>query len=294
MQLAVESLSKNISGKAVLNHINFDWQPGEIIGLVGRNGAGKSTLMRTMMNQYVADEGYVAIDGEPLLKRPELKTNLVFVDGPNVFFKRMTLRRIAQTYKLAYPQFDLHRYKDLANHFKLNLSSSYAELSKGYQALVSMMISLASNATFILLDEPFDGLDVLIRESIVQMVIDEVATQKRGFLIASHNLEELDGLADRVLFLKRQTIVDDMVLEDARQHAVKLQLVFNTNGVPDIVRENGSVLSVSGRVMEVLFPHYSTDLAEKLAAEQPVLFEQLPLTLTDLFKDEFLIGGKQK
>ena len=148
-------------------------------------------------------------------------------------------------------------------------------------------LALASQAPYVFLDEPFDGLDVLIREKIVNLVVDAVADGQRTFLIASHNLIELDGLSDRVLFVKGGRISRDLTLEDVRQQAVKLQLVFKTNKIPAVVKQYGRILNIRGRVIEAVFPDFNQEIQAALAAEQPVLNESLPLSLSDLFKVEF-------
>lgn len=286
MQLTVNQLSKNIHGKQVLAALSFAWRPGEIIGLVGRNGAGKTTLMRTMVNQYVPDGGYLELDGQPLASHPEARPQLIYLDPANEFFRRYTLKRLADFYSLVYPRFDQTRYFKLLATNGLPPAKRFRELSKGYQAVVVLALTLASNAPFMLLDEPFDGLDLFIRETIVKLVIAEVADGKRSFLIASHNLAELDGLADRILFIKDNTISHDVQLEDYREHAMKRQLVFPTKGIPAVVQQYGTILAIRGRVIEALFPDYTPAVQAAIAAEKPVLDEPLLLSLTDMFRSE--------
>ncbi|WP_225048022.1 ABC transporter ATP-binding protein [Lacticaseibacillus kribbianus] len=287
MKLTVSGLDKRIAGRAVLQDVALDWQPGEIIGLVGENGAGKTTLMRTLVNQYLPDGGHVAVDGHDLATAPDWRVNLCYVDPSQVFFTGNTLRAIVDDYAVAYPGFDRQRFFAAAADYDLAPNRRFRELSKGYQAVVVVLLSLCSNAPFVMLDEPFDGLDLFIREAIVSLTVDAVADGKRGLLIASHNLLELDGIADRILFLKRHTISHDYRLEDLREKAVKLQLVFKTAKLPDLVREAGRILNVQGRVVTVLFKDYTDELDAKLRALEPVLIEQLPLDLTDLFRSEY-------
>ncbi|WP_179394186.1 ABC transporter ATP-binding protein [Lacticaseibacillus absianus] len=287
MKLTVQNLRKQVSGQVVLQDISFTWAPGEIIGLVGQNGAGKTTLMRTLVNQYRPDGGALLLDGESLDAHPARRESLIYIDPTQTFFGRYTLAALVAFYAEAYPAFDRRRFASMAADHGLKLGQRYRELSKGYQALVVMLLTLASNAPLMLLDEPFDGLDLFVREAIVGLVISEVAEGRRGFLIASHNLIELDGLADRILFLRRNTISHDYQLEDLRAKAVKLQLVFTQDGIPSVVRELGQVLSVRGRVVEVLFRDYTPAVQAQIEALAPVLMAPLPLDLTDIFRSEF-------
>ncbi|WP_225352350.1 ATP-binding cassette domain-containing protein [Lacticaseibacillus nasuensis] len=111
MQLTVNQLSKTIAGASVLRNVNFTWQPGEIVGLVGRNGAGKTSLMRTMMNQYLPDAGSVAIDGMMFAEQPAARQQLIYIDPANLFFKRYSLRHIADFYAIGYPALTAHGMK---------------------------------------------------------------------------------------------------------------------------------------------------------------------------------------
>lgn len=286
--LTVTRLDKRIDGKQILRQVGFQLQAGEIVGLVGRNGAGKTTLFQTLTHQYIADGGEVLMDDQDTVQHPELRAQMVFIDGQNLFFGHYALARLADFYQQAYPQFDAARYTSLLREYKLSANNTFGELSKGYRALVCIFLAMASGAPYVLLDEPFDGLDAIVREQIVKLVISEVAEHQTSFLIASHNLEELDGLADRVLFLKGGTITHDYKLEELRRQAVKLQLVFPVGQVPDIVQSAGKIIATQGRVLTVVFANYTPEVAAAVSAGQPVLQEELPLNLVDLFKAEYI------
>ncbi|AKP64026.1 ABC-type multidrug transport system, ATPase component [Levilactobacillus koreensis JCM 16448] len=284
MTLQVTQLSKQINGRPIVEDISFQWTPGEIIGLVGRNGVGKTTLFRTMINQYVADAGKVTVDDHDIVTTPEEQRQVFFLDVQYNFLDNYRLWELPDFYGDVYPQFDQQRYLALLTQFKLDRNSQYRRLSKGMRALTNMILALTSNATYIILDEPFDGLDVIVRENIATMIIDEIADQKKGFLISSHDLNELDGLSDRVLLLKDSHLVHDYNLEDVRAKAKKLQLVFKDKQIPAVLKDHSKLIRVSGRVLVVVITDYTPAIDQQLKALQPVLFEELPLTLEDLFR----------
>lgn len=284
MTLQVTGLSKQISQRPIIQDINFEWAPGEIIGLVGRNGVGKTTLFRTMMNQYVAEAGHVTIDGEDTIEVPSRQEQLFFIDTQYNFLSTYRLWELPRFFGTVYPHFDGERYTKLIAQFDLDRNSQYRRLSKGMRALVNLILALTSNATYIILDEPFDGLDVIVRENIATMVIDEVADQRKGFLISSHDLNELDGLSDRVLLLKDSQLIHDYNLEEVRARAKKIQLVLNDKVIPDVLKEHSQLIRVSGRVLVVVITDYTPAIDQALKALKPVLFEELPLTLEDLFR----------
>lgn len=284
MTLNVTGLSKEIGGQQIIQDITFEWAPGEILGLVGRNGVGKTTLFRSMMNHYVPEAGHVTVDGQDTQRVPSRQQQLFFIDTQYNFLNNYRLWELPDFFRAVYPRFDEQRFTSLLAEFKLDRNSQYRRLSKGMRALVNLVLALTSNATYIILDEPFDGLDVIIRENIASMVIDEVADQQKGFLISSHDLNELDGLSDRVLLLKDSQLVHDYNLEDIRAKAKKIQLVLNDRVIPAVLKEHSQLIRVSGRVLVVVITNYTPEIDQALKDLKPVLFEELPLTLEDLFR----------
>lgn len=283
MSLVINKLSKQIDQHPTLDGISFTVQPGQIIGVIGRNGVGKTTLFRTINGQYLADNGNVTIDGQVLSEHPELKTELCFIDPLANFFRGATIKQIQGYYQAAYPQFDAKKFESLLKRYHLMGKQKLRHFSKGTFGLFTIILSVATNAPYLFLDEPLDGLDVLIRKNILSILIEEVAGGKRSILIASHNLVELEGVIDRALMLKDGQVVNDYQLEDMRSQARKIQLVYRDKKVPALLRQAGRVVHVSGRVIIVVFENYTEKLREQLAATQPVFQEELPLSLTDLF-----------
>jgi ABC-2 type transport system ATP-binding protein len=282
--LQVKQLSKQINKHQIISDVTFNWAPGEIIGLVGRNGVGKTTLFRTMVNHYVADAGQVLVDDHPIQQAPTRQREIFFLDTQYNFLSNYSLKELPDFYSLVYPKFDRQRYGELLRHFDLNAGDQYRRLSKGMRAMVNIILALTSNATYLILDEPFDGLDVIVRENIATMVIDEVADQRKGFLISSHDLNELDGLSDRVLLLKDSQLAHDYNLEAIRETAKKIQLVLPDKTIPAVLKEHSHLIRVSGRVLVVVITDYTDAIDQQLRALHPVLLEELPLTLEDLFR----------
>ncbi|EOH85990.1 ABC transporter ATP-binding protein [Enterococcus asini] len=283
--MKVNNLQKTIDGQAILEEINFSLNPQEIVGLVGRNGSGKTTLFRTLAGHYLLDGGEVTIAGMDLAKAVEQKTQLFYIDELDNFLKYYSLKKINEFYRLAYPKFDQDRYLALLKENEFHQRMSYRRLSKGMQGLYQMILAISSEANYLLLDEPFDGLDVIVRKKVIALLLDHLATHENcSIMIASHNLVELEGIIDRVLLLKGKSIVKDYSLEQMREHARKLQLVFRRKGVPAFVKEQAKLLSIQGRVVTVIFEEYTPELADQLKALEPVVMEELPLSLEDLFE----------
>lgn len=284
MTVSVSQLTKRIANREIITDISFTWHPGEITGLVGRNGAGKTTLFRTMMLQYIPDSGTIQVDQQPISQNTDFAQHIFFVDSQDNFFGNSPLTTIVDWYTLVYPAFAAADFWSTIQHFAIPETSRWSSLSKGQQATILMALALASHVPYIILDEPFAGLDVIAREQVTKMIIDAAADHHTAFLISSHDLEELDGISDRVLILKDHRIMHDYQLESLREEARKIQVVFRHNQVPPLVKKEGTLIRVTGQVLEIVFMHYTEAVDAALTAAQPVFSEELPLTLTDIFR----------
>lgn len=280
----IKNLTKTIDQQPVLKDISFTLTEKEIVGLVGRNGSGKTTLFRVLAGHYLPDSGDIQINQESLFQYPAVKQDLFFIDEKENFLRTYSIKKIAKFYQLAYPKFDQVLFIDLIRKHELLFNRSYRQLSKGQQSLFQVILAICSNAQYLLLDEPFDGLDVIVKKEVIGLLMAHLGEQSRTALIASHNLSELENLVDRVLLLKNQTISKDYRLEDMREKAKKLQLVFKTKKVPALVKENSKMLDFQGRVVTVVFERFSKELEEAIKEFDPLVYEELPLSLEDLFE----------
>lgn len=282
--MIVKNLSKQIDQLPVLKNISFELTATEIVGLVGRNGSGKTTLLRVLAGHYLPDSGEISIDGKSVLEYPEVKQALFFIDEKENFLRPYSLQKIASFYQLAYSKFDQPLFMELIRNHEFALNRNYRQLSKGQQALFQIILAICSNAQYLLLDEPFDGLDIIIKKEMIGLLMEHLTEHSRTALISSHNLPELENLIDRVLLLKDQSIIKDYHLEEMREKAKKLQLVFKTKKVPSIVKEHSKMLDFQGRVVTVVFENFTTELETAIKEFDPLVYEELPLTLEDLFE----------
>lgn len=150
--------------------------------------------------------------------------------------------------------------------------------------MFQIILAVCSNAQYLLLDEPFDGLDIIVKKEVIGLLMSHLSENSCTALIASHNLLELENLIDRVLLLKDQSIIKDYRLEDMRETAKKLQLVFKTKKVPMVIKENSKMLDFQGRVVTVVFENFTAELETAIKEFDPLVYEELPLTLEDLFE----------
>lgn len=282
--MIVQGLTKTINQKTVLQDITFELLSNEIVGLIGRNGSGKTSLFRLIAGHYLPDAGDILIQEQSIYRHSIIKEQIFFIDEKENFLKSYSLKKINTFYQLSYSTFDQDLFLQLMQQHNLPLQASYRQLSKGMQGLFQMILAISSNAPYLLLDEPFDGLDVIVRKQVIGLLLEHLSENNRTALIASHNLNELESLIDRALLLKDNKINKDYRLEHMRENAKKIQLVFKTKKIPAIVKENSKLIDFQGRVITAVFEHYTPELAAKIQEHNPLVFEELPLSLEDLFE----------
>ncbi|WP_349533696.1 ABC transporter ATP-binding protein [Leuconostoc citreum] len=286
MTLVIENISKKIQNKQVLKNVNFELHKGEIVGLVGRNGAGKTTLFGTLSGELLPDFGRVGLDGIDYLKTTKRHDQLFYIDMPDNWLRYYSPKRIKAILKVAYKDFDEAWYDAEMKRFGLNNSKQIKTYSKGMRALFMIILSFASRAQYILLDEPLDGLDVLIRDQVKQLIVNQVMEQQTTVLIASHNLVELDTLVDRILLLKNQTI-DRTFAIDENKDVKKYQLAFVGQELPAFLRDTGTIIAQTGHVVTIVFNDFTEDIGIKLASQEFKFVEELPISSEDIFRASF-------
>lgn len=184
---------------------------------------------------------------------------------------------------MSYPKFDLDLFTQLMNAYQLPLNRTYQRISKGMQKLFLLILAMSSKTTYILLDEPFDGLDYLVKK-MVELLLDAISNEPISILVSSHQLNELEPIIDRVILLSQHTITQDYQLESLREKARKLQLVFKGKDIPELVKQNSKAIDIQGRVIVALFENYTDELATQLKALEPLVMEELPIQLSDVFE----------
>ena len=288
--LEAKNVSKKILGKTILNDVSFKIEKGTVTGLVGRNGAGKTSLLRTLIGIMDPDEGAVLYNGKSVADNPTFKEKILYVPDSALHFKNYTIKELSQLYLAAYPDFDLKHFHSLLDQFNLSLKRKVRHFSKGMKALLHILITVCTNAELIMLDEPTNGLDPIIKRQILQLLIDEVAEREISLLISTHHLYEVEQMADHIIILENGEVESAVSLEDVKSEYKKVQIAFH-GSFPDKIDllPHVTVLNQAGRVSTVLIKDKCGKTVELLKKEDPIFFEELPMTLEDVFVTK--IGG---
>lgn len=184
--------------RIVLKNISLDFPEGKIIGLFGPNGAGKSTTMKLIMGLVYPDSGKVLIDGKTPLEK---KKDLAFLPEINHLPPRWTLGQAKDFVKAFYDDWDESRYKEQQEFLRLSDDMKLSRISKGQLAKCKLLLTVSRRAPYLLMDEPFSGIDILTREEIVSALIDDYSRTEQTILISTHEIGEIENLVDYVIFI---------------------------------------------------------------------------------------------
>lgn len=289
--IQIENLVKRFDDHVALNGVNLSIEPGSVYGLVGPNGSGKTTLIKCLCGVYLTDAGTVKINNELVYDNIELKKRIAYIPDDLYFPTTFTPRDMAQFYSTLYPGFSWERYKELSALFGLDEKKRIARFSKGMQKQVAFWVSMSSLPEVIILDEPVDGLDPVMRKKVWGVILQEVEERGVTVLISSHNLRELEDVCDHVGILHQGEMLLQKALSDMKSDTFKLQVAF-PDAFPETLLGELNVLnhSESGRVHLLILRGQSDEILQKVNAYNPLLAELVPLTLEEVFIYE--LGGK--
>ncbi|TCI23498.1 ABC transporter ATP-binding protein [Exiguobacterium sp. SL-9] len=288
--LTVQQLSKKIDRQQVLDDIDFTVGAGEIIALVGRNGAGKTTLLRTMVGIIRPDTGDVRYGPSSIFEKAELKRDVIFVPDSADALKHYTVNEAAALYESIYPTFNRSTFRETLTRYNID-NKKIRQLSKGQKAMVTLSLAFAVQAKYYLLDEPTDGLDVVAKSDVLKLMIAQVEVRNCSIIVSSHQLHELERIADRIIMIEKGRVKAIMSLEEARETSVKLQVVFNDQVPVELLeRKDIDIINVTGRVALFMAKERTKELDTFVDAHDPMLVEEIPMSLEDIFRVQ--LGGE--
>lgn len=287
--IEVKDLVKTFDGFAALNGAALTVPKGAVYGLVGPNGAGKSTLLRHITGVYRQDSGQVLVNGVPVYENRHVKERVVSIPDDWFYYNQSTIREMAKLYAGMYPQFDWDRFEKLRELFQLPEKKAIRRMSKGMQRQAAFWITMSCLPEYLVLDEPVDGLDPVMRRQVWQVLLDDVAARGTTVLLSSHNLRELEDVCDHVGILDHGKVLLERSLAQLQDNMVKLQVVF-PDGITEVPAEI-PVLHASkiGRIHTLILRMNADEATALLAQYQPLLVDAVPLTLEEIFIYE--LGG---
>ncbi|MBE7007469.1 MAG: ABC transporter ATP-binding protein [Ruminococcaceae bacterium] len=287
--IEVRNLTKTFSRVRALDDLSMTVPDGAVYGLVGPNGAGKSTLIRHVTGIFRPDAGTVTVDGQPVYENPAVKSRIAYIPDDVFYFPSASIAEMRRFYEGIYPDFSDERYQRLLEAFGLNERVQLRRFSKGMQKQAAFLLAIALCPKILILDEPVDGLDPVMRRQMWSVLMQDVAERGTTVLLSSHNLRELEDVCDHVGILHQGKLLLERPLAELQGSVVKAQLVLREG---DTVPESLPVLhqSAVGRVQTLILRCSQAEAETALHALEPVFYDLIPLTLEEVFIYE--LGGE--
>ena len=280
----IENLTKTFDGFTALNNLNLNIKKGSIYGLVGVNGSGKTTAIKHLAGIYRQDGGSVCINGIPVYDNATLKAKVGFISDELYFFPHYNIKSLRRFFSGMYSTWNETRFNKLLEMFKLDPKRKVSKFSKGMQKQTAFIFAMSIMPEFLLLDEPIDGLDPIVRRLILQEIIDDVAEREMTVLVSSHNLKEMDGICDAIGIIKNGRMVIERDLDDLKSDVHKVQLAFAESEFPceqlglQILHEESR-----GSIKMLVIRGKEDEIVERINSFNPLIFDRLPLTLEEIF-----------
>ena len=289
--IEAKAVSKSFDGFLALNDLNMTVPRGSIYGLVGPNGAGKSTILRHLCGVYRPDSGVITMEGQPVYENPAIKERMVVIPDDVYYYGSASVREMMKFYRGMYPTFSMERFEQLAEAFpEVDAKRPIRRMSKGMQKQAAFWLAMSCCPDYLLLDEPVDGLDPVMRRQVWSLLMGDVAERGTTVLVSSHNLRELEDVCDHVGILSHGQVVIERSLSQLQGTTVKLQVAF-PDGVQPGLPQGMEVLHQSqlGRVYTYIVRGSADEVQQQVAAVHPLFVEALPLSLEEIFIYE--MGG---
>ena len=288
--LEAKNVVKTFDGFRALDSLNMTVPKGAVYGLVGPNGAGKSTIIRHLAGIYRQDSGEVLLDGQPVYENPAVKRRMTVIGDDWYYFPQANIREMARFFAGLYPAFSWERYEKLKQVFPLDEKMMLRRMSKGMQKQAAFWLAVCCMPEYLILDEPVDGLDPVMRRQVWSLLLGDVSERGTRVLVSSHNLRELEDVCDHVGILNRGQVLLERSLSDLQDNTVKLQVAYAGVTEPMLPSElNILHRSHVGRVYTYIVRGSRAEILRRMEITEPILLESIPLTLEEIFIYE--LGG---
>jgi len=289
--IRVANVTKKFGDLKALDGLNMNVKRGQIYGLVGPNGAGKSTIIRHLTGAFKQDAGEVLIDGQPVYDNVKAKRKIGYIPDDVFYFNQSNMLDMKSYYQAVYPQFDEELFNQLKECFTaVDYKKNIRSFSKGMQKQAAFHLAVCARPEILILDEPVDGLDPVMRRQIWKILMNDVAKTGMTVLVSSHNLRELEDVCDHVGIMNHGKLLIEKSLSDLQSSVIKIQLAFKNEMPPLPEGINLLADNAAGRVHTLIIRDENKDAEERIAKLQPLFMDLLPLSLEEIFIYE--LGGE--
>lgn len=287
----VDKISKSFDSYEAVSEMNLTVKKGSIYGLLGSNGAGKTTLLKMLVGIYKQDSGTIKIKNEAIYENLALKQVVVFIPDALYFLPQSTIKSMADFYSHFYANWNQERFEKLQQVFEMKPTQKIQRLSKGMQRQVSFWLALSCMPEVLILDEPLDGLDPVMRQKIKNLLFQEVAEREMTIMISSHNLREIEDICDHVGIMHKGKLIVEKDLDDLKADTHKIQIAFSEKENEKSFTQGLKILHTEkrGSVYVYIVKGNVESIKRVAKSVNPLIFDLLPLTLEEIFVYE--MGG---
>ncbi|MBQ2676767.1 MAG: ABC transporter ATP-binding protein [Clostridia bacterium] len=289
--LVTENVSKAFGKFIAARDMNLTVKDGTILGLIGSNGAGKSTIIRMLCGVYKPNSGTILYDGQPVYDNVDVKRD-IFYFPDELYFSGTTIKDTCKFYKDFFPKFSEELFYELCDSFNLKKNMPIIALSKGMKRQVMMNASIASGVKYIFLDEAFDGLDAVARQTYIRLLI-EISREKGTIVImATHNIREIDNFCDELCLLYKSNIIAHTTPEELVSKRSRAIVTFADGFDKDeFIKNNVSSYFNKDSKYTLTFECPRSEAEQIMKSAQTQSVEFIPMTLEDSFVCELEASG---
>ena len=291
--IRLKNVSKSFGSIKAIDNISVTFKDGLILGLVGTNGAGKSTMLRLISGVLKPDNGQVFADDKETYDNPDVKKDICFLSDTAYFFPNSTPLIMRDYYAINYSGFDKKLFDELLSKTGLEPKRKISTFSKGMKKQLSIILGIASQTKYLLMDETFDGLDPVVRQAVKGLLASELLNRDFTPIVASHNLRELEDICDSVGLVYNGQFIFNEDLDSLKVNANKIQLVLSDQSKESELLSGLNVLTYErqGTIMIITARGTKEALLNYVNKFSPIFAEILPLSLEEIFISETEAAG---
>ncbi len=209
-----KNLTKKFGNKTAVDAVSLTLSPGHVYAMLGPNGSGKTTWMKMAAGLMKPTSGEIFYNGEPV--GVESRKYVAYMSTEPYFYTWMTVKDVGKYYEDFFEDFSMEKYEKLLGVMELEDSMKTKALSSGMMAKLKIAVTMARDAKVYMLDEPFNGIDLLARDEIRSCILQE-ATPEKLLILSSHLVEEMEAISDRAIFIKEGKLIETRDLEEMRE-----------------------------------------------------------------------------
>lgn len=212
--IELQQIVKKYGSKRALQDVTISIPRGKVIGLVGENGSGKSTLLKLIAGLLTPNSGSVTFDGNPVTRR--IASQVAYMSDTDDFYTYFTVQQLINFYESQFEDFDVVKAKEILQFLNVSMHAKIKSLSKGNRGRVKIAVTLAREAECYLLDEPFSGLDPMVRDDIAKGLIRFTDTERQTIIMSTHEIREVEPLLDEIIVMRGGRLIAHEAVDEIR------------------------------------------------------------------------------